>query len=45
MRAFFEPYHVRLDVVPGEVDLEKDGVPRVFDGLPAVPTYRFVRGE
>jgi hypothetical protein len=45
MRAFFEPYHVRLDVAPGEVDLEKDGVPRVFDGLPGVPTYRFVRGE
>jgi len=45
MRAFFEPYHVRLDVAPGEVDLEKDGVPRVFDGLPATPTYRFVRGE
>jgi hypothetical protein len=45
MRAFFEPYHVRLDLVPGEVDLEKDGVPRVFDGLPSAPTYRFVRGE
>ena len=45
MRAFFEPYHVRLDLVPGEVDLEKDGIPRVFDGLPSVPTYRFVRGE
>lgn len=45
MRAFFEPYHVRMDVAPGEVDLEKNGVPRVFDGLPAVPTYRFVRGE
>ena len=45
LRAFFEPYHVRLDVAPGEVDLEKDGVPRVYDGLPAVPTYRFVRGE
>ena len=45
MRAFFEPYHVRLDVIPGEVDLEKDGLPRVFDGLPQVPTYRFVRGE
>lgn len=45
MRAFFEPYHVRLDVAPGEVDLEKDGVPRVFDGLAETPTYRFVRGE
>lgn len=45
MRAFFEPYHVRLDVVPGEPDLNRDGLPRVFDGLPDAPTYRFVRGQ
>ena len=45
MRAFFEPYLARLDVVPGESDLERDGIPRVFDGLPDVPTYVFVRGE
>lgn len=44
MRAFFEPYQVRLDVVAGEPDLERDGLPRVFDG-PEVPTYRFVRGQ
>lgn len=45
MRAFFEPYHVRLDVVPGEADVEKDGIPRVFDALPDEPTYRYVRGD
>ena len=45
MRAFFEPYHVRLDVVPGEPDLVKDGIPCVFDGLPEAPTYRFIRGQ
>jgi hypothetical protein len=45
VRAIFEPYHVRLDMVPGEVDLERDGIPRAFDGLPDVPTYRFIRGE
>ena len=45
MRAFFEPYHVRLDMVPGETDLARDGIPRVFDGLLDVPTYRFVRGQ
>jgi hypothetical protein len=44
MRAFFEPYHARLDVVPGEADLEKDGIPRVYDGLLDKPTYRYVRG-
>ena len=45
MRAFFEPLHARLDVVPGEPDLERDGIPRVFDGLPEAPTFLFVRGE
>ncbi len=45
MRAIFEPYHVRLDVVPGESDLGRDAIPRVFDGLLNAPTYRFVRGQ
>ncbi|WP_165229188.1 PSD1 and planctomycete cytochrome C domain-containing protein [Aquisphaera insulae] len=45
MRAVFEPYHVRVDMVPGEPDLGRDGIPRAFDGLPDEPTYRFVRGE
>jgi hypothetical protein len=45
MRAFFEPYHVRMDLVPGESDLSSDGIPRVYDGLPDVPTYLFVRGD
>jgi hypothetical protein len=45
MRAFFEPYHVRLDMVPGETDFERGGVPRVYDGWLEEPTWRFVRGE
>lgn len=45
LRAFFEPYHVRLDVLPGEADLARNGLPRAFDGLLDVPTYRFVRGQ
>ncbi len=45
LRAFFEPYHVRLDLVPGELDFKKDGIPRIFDGLPDTPTYRYVRGD
>ena len=45
MRAFFEPYHVRLDVVPGEADLSRDGIPRAFDGAVDAPTYLFVRGQ
>ena len=45
LRAFFEPYQVRIDKVPGEIDLERDGMPRVFDCHLDVPTYRFVRGD
>jgi hypothetical protein len=45
MRAIFEPYHVRIDAVPGEPDLARDGIPRVFDGLLDVPTYRLERGQ
>lgn len=45
LRAFFEPYHVRLDVVPGEANVERDAIPRVFDAWPNEPTYRFVRGD
>jgi hypothetical protein len=45
MRAFFEPYHVRNDVVPGEADLGRDSIPRVFDGRLDAPTYLFVRGQ
>jgi hypothetical protein len=44
-RALFEPHQVRLDSVPGETDLEKDGLPRVFDAHPDAPTYLFIRGN
>ncbi|MEX1075991.1 MAG: PSD1 and planctomycete cytochrome C domain-containing protein [Pirellulales bacterium] len=44
-RAFFEPIETRVDVVAGESDLEKDGIPRVFDGHLDRPTYLFIRGE
>jgi hypothetical protein len=45
LRAFFEPYHVRLDMVPGETDLAQNGIPRAFDGLPEEPTYLYIRGD
>src|SRR5262249_31136106 len=44
-RAFFEPYHIRIDRVPGEPDLNKAGIPRVFDANLNVKTYLFVRGN
>jgi hypothetical protein len=45
LRAFFEPYHVRLDMVPGEPDLAVDGIPRAYDRLLDTPTYRYIRGD
>jgi hypothetical protein len=45
LRAFFEPYQVRTEAVPGETDFEKDGIPRAFDCNLDAPTYRFERGD
>ncbi len=44
-RAFFEPYQVRLDMVPGQADFDKDGIPRGFDCHLDAPTYIFTRGD
>eukprot|EP01031_Cornospumella_fuschlensis_P013052 gene13052-15952_t len=44
-RAIFEPYHVRLDAVPGQPDLEKDGLPRAYDLHLQQATYLHVRGD
>src|SRR5947207_3185631 len=44
-RAFFEPYEVRTDRVPGEPDTKKDGVVRAFDADGAKKTFLFLRGD
>ncbi|BDC49866.1 cytochrome c [Bryobacterales bacterium F-183] len=44
-RAFFEPHEVRTDRVPGQADILKDGLPRVYDADGSRPTYRFIRGN
>ena len=44
-RAFFEPYDVRTDRVPGEPDTKKDGVVRAFDADGARKTFLFLRGD
>ena len=44
-RAIFEPYHARLDELPGEIDLEKNGLPRVFDLHLDRPTYVHRKGD
>lgn len=45
VRAIFEPHKVRIDRVPGQADIKKDGLPRVYDADLAVPTYLFIRGD
>ncbi len=45
LRAFFEPYHVRLDMLPGEMDLSRNGLPRVYEAQTDSPTYLFIRGQ
>ena len=45
MRAIFEPYQVRTDAIPNEVDLEKDGIPRPFDCNLEMQTFVHLRGD
>jgi hypothetical protein len=44
-RAFFEPYQVRAEMVPGEFDFEKDAVPCGYDCDLNAPTYKHRRGD
>jgi hypothetical protein len=44
-RAFFEPYQIRLDQVPGQIDYEKDGLPRAFDCNLQALTFLHIRGD
>ncbi|MBI1918775.1 MAG: DUF1553 domain-containing protein, partial [Planctomycetes bacterium] len=44
-RAFFEPHHVRIDRIPAFADREQNGLSRVYDATPDMPTYLFVRGD
>lgn len=45
MRAIFEPHQVRLDPLPGTLDLKQDGLPRVFDAHPDAKTHVHIRGN
>jgi hypothetical protein len=45
LRAFFEPYDIRTDRVPGEANVEKNGLVRVFDAKADAQTFLFVRGN
>jgi uncharacterized protein DUF1553/uncharacterized protein DUF1549 len=45
VRAIFEPHNVRIDRVPGQLDTNVDGLPRVFDADPAAKTVLYLRGD
>ena len=45
MRAIFEPYKVRIDRLPGEPDLNQDGLVRAYDAELETPTYVYLRGN
>jgi len=45
MRAIFESHDVSIDRLPGQTDLVKDGLVRVFDGKPKEPTFLYIRGN
>ncbi len=45
LRAVFEPYHVRLDELPGEPDLTRNGLPRAFDLHLDRPTHVHLKGD
>ena len=45
LRAIFEPYQIRMEMVPSQLDFEKDGIPRAFDAHLDVPTHLHVRGD
>ncbi len=44
-RALFEPHDVRIDRVPGQMDIEKDGMSRIYDAHPDQKTFLFVGGD
>jgi hypothetical protein len=44
-RAYFEPYEVRVDRVPGETNIEKAGLARAFDAKAETPTYLLIGGN
>jgi len=45
VRAIFTPHQVRLDRVPGQSDLKKDGLARVYDADLNAATYLLIRGD
>ncbi|HVU89389.1 MAG TPA: PSD1 and planctomycete cytochrome C domain-containing protein [Pirellulales bacterium] len=45
LRAFFEPYDVRIDRLAAQPNVELDGIARVYDAHHDRQTFLFVRGQ
>src|SRR5262249_5353812 len=45
VRAVFTPHQVRIDTLPGEPNVLKDGLPRAYDADLTAPTYLLLRGD
>jgi hypothetical protein len=45
VRAIFDPHQVRIDRLPGQSDITKDGVAHAFDGTLDAKTFLFIRGD
>jgi hypothetical protein len=44
-RAFFEPHDVRLERLPGQPDVNQDGIARAFDANPDAKTVVLLKGD
>jgi hypothetical protein len=44
-RAIFEPHNVRTDLVPGQPDVMKDGLPRAYDADLTAKTFLYLQGD
>src|SRR5262249_51371282 len=44
-RAIFEPHEIAVERLPGEADVKKNSLPRVFDAHADTSTYLYVRGD
>ena len=45
LRAFFEPYQIRTESAGGDLDFERDGIPRAFDCNLTAETWIHIRGD
>ena len=45
LRAVFEPHAISTDRIPGQLDINANGIPRAYDRSVTAKTYLFERGD